>query len=72
MSTLTSSSAWLSLQAHQSVIAQYQLRELFAKDPHRFTSFSLKFNDILMDYSKHPMLVRIQLICYWHLLVSKV
>ena len=55
MSTLTSSSAWLSLQAHQSVIAQYQLRELFAKDPHRFTSFSLKFNDILMDYSKHPI-----------------
>ena len=55
MSTLTTSSAWLSLQAHQSVMAQQQLRELFALDPQRFDNFSLKFNDILMDFSKHPI-----------------
>jgi len=55
MSTLTTSSAWLSLQAHQPVMAQQPLRELFARDPQRFNNFSLKFNDILMDYSKHPI-----------------
>jgi glucose-6-phosphate isomerase len=55
MSTLTTSSAWLSLQAHQPVMAQQPLRELFARDPQRFNNFSLKFNDILMDYSKHPV-----------------
>ena len=55
MSTLISSSAWLSLQAHQSVMAQQKLRGLFDRDPQRFNNFSLKFNDILMDYSKHPV-----------------
>jgi len=55
MSTLTTSSAWIALQAHQPVMAKQNLRELFAQDPQRFKSFSLKFNDILMDYSKHPI-----------------
>jgi len=55
MSTLTLSSAWLALQAHQSAMAQQHLRELFARDSQRFNRFSLKFNDILMDYSKHPV-----------------
>ncbi|MEE8289343.1 MAG: glucose-6-phosphate isomerase [Nitrosomonadaceae bacterium] len=55
MSTLTLSNAWLALQAHQSAMAQQHLRELFARDPQRFNKFSLKFNDILMDYSKHPI-----------------
>lgn len=58
MSTLTLSNAWLSLQAHQSVMAQEHLRELFDQDPQRFNSFSLKFNDILMDYSKHPICLK--------------
>ena len=55
MSTLTLSNAWLALQDHQSVMAQQHLHELFTKDPKRFNKFSLKFNDILMDYSKHPI-----------------
>ena len=55
MSTLTTSSAWLSLHTHQPVMAKQYLRELFARDPQRFKNFSLKFNDILMDYSKHPI-----------------
>lgn len=55
MSTLTLSSAWLALQAHQSAMAQQHLRELFARDSQRFNRLSLKFNDILMDYSKHPV-----------------
>tara|TARA_B100000686_G_scaffold296074_1_gene327410 strand:- start:2584 stop:4236 length:1653 start_codon:yes stop_codon:yes gene_type:complete len=55
MSTLTTSSVWLSLQAHQSVMAKQDLCELFTHDSQRFKNFSLKFNDILMDYSKHPV-----------------
>ncbi|MEE9548041.1 MAG: glucose-6-phosphate isomerase [Nitrosomonadaceae bacterium] len=55
MSTLTLSNAWLALQDHQSVMAQQHLHELFTRDPKRFNKFSLKFNDILMDYSKHPI-----------------
>ena len=55
MSKLTTSNAWLSLQAHQSDMSQQNLYELFAQDSKRFERFSLKFNDILMDYSKHPV-----------------
>ena len=55
MSTLTLSSAWVALQAHQRNIAQKHLRELFVQDSQRFNKFSLKFNDILMDFSKHPV-----------------
>jgi len=55
MSTLTTSTAWLSLQDHQPVMAKQDLRELFGQDSQRFKNFSLKFNDILMDYSKHPI-----------------
>ncbi|MER2512032.1 MAG: glucose-6-phosphate isomerase [Nitrosomonas ureae] len=55
MSILTQSPAWLALQSHQSVITQQHLRELFQQDPQRFEKFSLIFNNILMDYAKHPI-----------------
>lgn len=55
MSILTHSPAWLALQSHQSVITQQHLRELFQQDPQRFEKFSLIFNNILMDYAKHPI-----------------
>lgn len=55
MSTLTQSPAWLALQLHQQVMAEQHLRELFARDNQRFDKFSLQFNDILLDYSKHPV-----------------
>ncbi len=55
MSTLTLSPAWLALQAHQPVMAGQHLRELFAQDKQRFDKFSLRFNDMLLDYSKHPV-----------------
>ena len=55
MSSLIQSPAWLALQAHQPVMAQQHLRELFQKDPQRFEKFSLLFNDILMDYAKQPI-----------------
>lgn len=52
---LTRSPAWLALQAHQPVMAAQHMRDLFAQDPQRFEKFSLRFNDILLDYSKHPV-----------------
>ena len=55
MSTLTLSSAWLALQAHQPVMAEQHLRALFAQDKQRFDRFSLRFNDMLLDYSKQPV-----------------
>ena len=55
MPTLTRSPAWLALQAHQPVMAKQHLRDLFTGDKERFNKFSLHFNDILLDYSKHPV-----------------
>ncbi|MCB0061764.1 MAG: glucose-6-phosphate isomerase [Caldilineaceae bacterium] len=53
MSQLTTSPAWSALRAHRQEMADVQMRELFAQDPQRFDRFSLKFQDILFDYSKN-------------------
>ena len=53
MSALTSSAAWEALQAHAAETARTSLRDLFAADPNRFDTHSLRFEDLLLDYSKH-------------------
>lgn len=53
MSQLTQSPAWKALQAHQKIMAQRHMRELFEKDPQRFEKFSLHLNGMLLDYSKN-------------------
>jgi glucose-6-phosphate isomerase len=53
MPKLSNSPAWLALQAHQLTIAETHMRDLFAADPKRFEKFSILFNDILFDFSKH-------------------
>lgn len=55
MSQLTHSPAWRALAEHQSAIAARHMRDLFAADPARFDTFSLRFGDILFDYSKNRM-----------------
>lgn len=41
------------LKAHWADLAQTQsMRETFAQDPQRFARFSLKFDDLLLDWSK--------------------
>ncbi len=45
--------AWQALQAHYQVMKDVHMRDLFAADPHRFERFSLRFEDILLDYSKN-------------------
>jgi len=45
--------AWQALQKHQQETAAVHMRDLFAQDPQRFESFSLRVGDILFDYSKN-------------------
>lgn len=53
MSGLSASPAWKALEAHYAVMENVHMKDLFAKDPERFNKFSLKFEDILLDYSKN-------------------
>ena len=53
MSRLTMSKAWKALEAHKEVIVAQHMRDLFAADPRRFDTFSLRFGDMLLDYSKN-------------------
>ena len=53
MSRLTISESWKSLQAHKEVIAAQHMRDLFSADPRRFDTFSLRYGDMLLDYSKN-------------------
>lgn len=53
MSSLTSSPAWAALAQHHGEISGIHMRDLFAQDPQRFERFSLRFGDIIFDYSKN-------------------
>lgn len=55
MSFLTQSPAWLALQSHQSIMARQSIRDLFNQDSHRFDTFSLQLDDMLVDFSKQPV-----------------
>jgi glucose-6-phosphate isomerase len=56
MSLLTNSSPWETLKAHAKEIENVHMRDLFAKDPQRFEKFSLRFGNILFDYSKNRII----------------
>ena len=58
MSRLTLSSAWKALGQHQKEIASVHMRDLFAGDPDRFQKFSVRWKDILLDYSKNRITVK--------------
>lgn len=50
----SSTQAWLLLKKHQKEEMQrLHMRSLFENDPDRFSKFSIRFNDILFDYSKN-------------------
>jgi len=53
MSALTQSPAWKALREHHQQISGMHMRDMFASDPQRFDRFSLRFRDILLDYSKN-------------------
>ncbi|MEW6571819.1 MAG: glucose-6-phosphate isomerase [Nitrospirota bacterium] len=45
--------AWKRLQDHYEVMRNKHMREMFSTDPGRFKKFSIRFEDILIDYSKN-------------------
>ena len=49
----TQTKAWKALESHFESAKNFQLTELFKNDPDRFKKFTLKFNEILIDYSKN-------------------
>ncbi len=53
MSAVTQSKEWKDLEAHHREMAPQHMRDLFANDSKRFEKFSLRFKDILLDFSKN-------------------
>lgn len=49
----TETSSWKGLEAHYNLFDQVKMKDLFFNDPERFSTFSLRFEDILFDYSKN-------------------
>lgn len=49
----TSLPAYAPLQAHYNSLKDQHMRDLFAQDPERFTTFTRQFEDILLDFSKN-------------------
>ncbi len=53
MNDLTKLASWKALQQHYKKAKKLHLRDLFEEDPKRFEKFSVRFGDILLDYSKN-------------------
>jgi glucose-6-phosphate isomerase len=53
MNTPTKLESWKALQQHYKQVKKLHLRDLFKKDPKRFEKFSVRFGDLLLDYSKN-------------------
>ncbi|MBW2337234.1 MAG: glucose-6-phosphate isomerase [Deltaproteobacteria bacterium] len=49
----TQTKSWQNLSDHYAKINSIRMKDLFNRDPERFKKFSLRFNDILVDYSKN-------------------
>jgi len=49
----TTTSAWKALEEYFKTFKGTQIKDLFAGDPNRFEKYSLKFDDILVDFSKN-------------------
>lgn len=49
----TATAAWSALQEHFSAISNTEMKSLFAEDASRFETFSIQFQDLLLDYSKN-------------------
>ena len=49
----TKTKSWQKLARHFEEVKDVQMKDLFAKDPERFDRLSIRFGDILVDYSKN-------------------
>ncbi|HDH05951.1 MAG TPA: glucose-6-phosphate isomerase, partial [Nitrospirae bacterium] len=46
-------SSWKKLKSHFDIMKDRRIRDMFNNDPDRFSGFSLRFEDMLVDYSKN-------------------
>lgn len=51
----TGTASWRKLIEHYDRVRSVHMKDLFAADRDRFKKFSLRFNDVLVDYSKNRM-----------------
>ena len=51
--TLKNKKSWQALQQHYEQVKDLHMRDLFDQDAQRFDAFSLKCEDLLLDYSKN-------------------
>ena len=51
----TSTAAWKLLAEHFRQVKDLHMKDLFAGDPERFRKYAIRFNDILIDYSKNRL-----------------
>jgi len=49
----TLTTAWQGLKSHYDVMKKVHMMDMFKNDPERFQKFSLRFEDITVDYSKN-------------------
>jgi glucose-6-phosphate isomerase len=49
----TETESWSELKAHFGDMKDVHMKTLFERDPQRFNRFSIRFNDMLVDYSKN-------------------
>ncbi|MCX5810039.1 MAG: glucose-6-phosphate isomerase [Proteobacteria bacterium] len=49
----TLTTAWKGLESHYEVMKRIHMKDMFKNDPERFQKFSLRFEDITVDYSKN-------------------
>ena len=52
------SAAFKKLKSHHKTISQKQIKSLFEEDPDRSKKFTIRFGDILLDYSKNRITTR--------------
>mgnify|MGYP001552093678 FL=1 len=57
MSKLKETLAWKALEAHYETVKDLHMRDLFTEDPERFNRFSVRSNDLLLDFSKNRITV---------------
>src|SRR6056300_77122 len=55
MTAITDSKAWKKLVEHHQSVQATHMRDFFAQNPQRFDELHLKFNDIIVDYSKNKI-----------------
>ncbi len=64
MTTPTQLPAWKALEDHYREVSPRHMRDLFKEDPKRFDKFSLRFDDILFDFSKNRITERTLALLY--------